>query len=371
MLHLPLVHFGFGSAAVLRHVLADVGVRQPLFITDAGVRGSGGLDYVLKAFGDSRVPIFDAVGEPPTFAAVDAAAGTYRAARCDGIVAVGGGSVIDTAKMASVLASQGGSTADYAGAAERITKPAAPLVVLPSTSGSGSEVSPSTGIHPAAGEPGVRTRAPRLMPVATICDPELTLTMPPRLTASAGLDALTHCIEGYLSPAGNPVVDSIALGGITRIAAHLERAVADGADRQAREAMMLGALEGGISIGKGLGPAHALATVFSHWPVAHGTLAALSLPPSLDLMERHVPGRMAAVAQALGLPAGQSANGFRSLLERLHERCGIPLTLRAAGCTDGDPAALARAAEASAVNLTSPYRPSIQEYEDMVSRIIG
>src|SRR5207253_1587516 len=163
------------------------------------------------------------------------------------------------------------------------TKAIARLVVLPTTSGSGSEVSPSTGIHPVAGQPGLRTRAPQLLAAATICDPELTMTKPPRLTASTGLDALTHCIEGYLSPVDNPVIDAIALAGIRRIVAHLERAVADGSDREARAALMMGALEGGISISKGLGPAHAMATAFSHLPVAHGVLAVLSLPPSLDL----------------------------------------------------------------------------------------
>lgn len=372
LLHLPRIHFGFGSAGALSAELDALGVRRPLIVSDAGVRASGGLDLVLAALGQADVAVFDGITEPPTLAGADAAAAAYRSSGCDGIVAIGGGSVIDTAKMACVLATHPGVAADYAGHSERLVKAVAPLVVLPTTAGSGSEVSPSTGIHPAPGQAALRTRASALVPRVTLCDPQLTLSMPPRLTACSGLDALTHCIEGYLSPVANPVIDAIALAGVSRIAAHLERAVADGSDREARAAMMMGALEGGISIGKGLGPAHAMATAFSHWPVPHGLLAALSLPPSLELLAQHAPERTARLAQVMGLPPGSSAAaGFRTLLRAVQRRVDLPLTLRQAGSRDADPEQLARSSAASPVNLTSPHAPTIAEYRRMVGEVLG
>lgn len=371
ILDLPKVHFGFGSVSALRDVLAALGVSRPLFITDAGVRDSGGLAHALAAY-DGDALSFDGVTEPPSFTGVDGTVAAYRSGGCDGIVALGGGAVIDTAKMACVVATHEGTAVDYCGRPERIVRPIAPLVVLPTTSGSGSEVSPSTGIHPEAGVPALRTRHPALVAKVTICDPELTLSKPPRLTAASGLDALTHCIEGYLAPTDNPVVDAIALSGIAHVMGNLERAVADGADREARSAMMMGSLEGGISISKGLGPAHAMAMAFSHWPVAHGVLAAVSLPPSLDLMEVHAPDRTARIAQAMGLPAGMTAaDGFRDLLVKINALTGLPLTLRAAGCTDGDPAALAAASHECPVNRTSPYYPTMPEFRHMVDEVLG
>ncbi|MGE0796736.1 MAG: iron-containing alcohol dehydrogenase [Lautropia sp.] len=372
LLDLPRIHFGPGCAERLPEVLTRLGVRRPLLVTDRGVRASGAIDGVLALLGGPNALVFDGVTEPPCFAAIELAAAAYRSAACDGVVAAGGGSVIDTAKMLAILATHPGSVERYAGHADRIVTAVAPLVVLPTTAGSGSEVSPSTGIHPAAGRPGLRTRSSALVPRAALCDPELTVSMPPRLTAATGLDALTHCIEGFLSPIENPLVDAIALAGIPRIAGRLVRAVSDGSDRDARASLMMGALAGGIGIGKGLGPAHAMATAFSHWPVPHGILAALSLPPSLELLQRHVPAKLATVAAAMGLPPGVSvADGFRSLLRSLNARSGIPLTLHAAGVRGGDQDALAQDCADSPVNRSSPYVPTAAEYRQLIAAAIG
>jgi 4-hydroxybutyrate dehydrogenase len=374
VLDLPRIHFGSGCCARLAATLEALGVRRPLIVSDLGVRASGTLAKALASL-EGCEHVFDGVQEPPCFDTVEAAAAAYRAGRCDGVVAVGGGSVIDTAKMVAVLATHDGGVEVYAGHGERVAAPVAPLVVLPTTAGSGSEVSPSAGIHPAPGQAGLRTRTPALVPRAALCDPLLTATLPPHLTANTGLDALTHCIEGFLSPVSNPLVDAIALESIPRLIRHLPRAVANGDDEDARAEVTLGALAGGIAIGKGLGPAHAMANVFSFWPVPHGVLAALSLPPSLDLLQRHVPAQLATLAHAMSLPAGMSpGDGLRALLRRLHACAGVPLTLREAGCPAPEPQALqamAQACASSPVNESSPYVPDAGDYARLIEATIG
>ncbi len=372
LIDLPRIHFGYGAVQDIRQEMGALGVQRPLLVTDRGVVASGTCAIVQKALEGLTVVVYDDVVEPPTYAGVDAAAALWRAEHCDCVLAVGGGSVIDTAKMAALVASNGGGAADYAGQAERATADMPPLMVCPTTAGSGSEVSPSTGVHPTAGQPGMRTRSPKLVPRVTFCDPALTLTLPARGTACTGLDALTHNIEGYLSPVDNPLIDAMALRGIRRVIDHLETAVRDGNDRGARANMLMAALEGGISIGKGLGPAHALATAFSHWPVPHGLLAAWSLPPSLDLMQRHAPEKSRAIAEAMRLPAAvTAADGLRSLMRRLHADTGIPLHLSETGACGIDVDALAQASHASPVNHTSPYRPTLAEYRAMVVEVAG
>ena len=371
---LPQVQFGVGSRVGLAATLGELGVKRPLVVTDRGVRASGTCGKIHGHLPDSFA-VFDGVLEPPCFEVVEAAAAAYRAERCDGVVAIGGGSVIDTAKMVAVLATHEGGVEAYAGHGERVVNPIAPLVVLPTTAGSGSEVSPSAGIHSAPGQPALRTRASALVPKAALCDPELTVTMPPRLTANTGLDALTHCIEGYLSPAANPIIDAIALESIPRLMRFILRAVEDGADLQARTEVMLGALAGGISIGKGLGPAHAMATVFSTWPIPHGLLAALSLAPSLDLLRQHVPSKLDTLAYAMQLPVGMSAgDGLRELLRSLHVAVGVPLSLREAGCPvpqRHELREMAEACAASPVNSSSPYVPDASDYRALIEVAIA
>ena len=365
-LMLPRVLFAAGAIKALPAELASFGIRRPLLVTDKGLVAAGLPAKVIAACGDAVTPLlFDGVTENPLFTDVNAGAASYAAHACDGVVAVGGGSVIDTAKMIALLATNAGSVADYAGVPNVRHGPAALLVVIPTTAGTGSEASPSAGIHPNAVTASVGMSSQHLVPKLAVLDPELTVTLPRRLTAATGIDALGHCIEGYLSNRDQPLGKSLALDGIRRVVRHLRRAVADGNDLDARGEMLLAAFTGGIAIGMGLGPAHAIAIVCSDQGFHHGVLSGIGLVCTLDATAEHVPERMAAIAEAFGVPVSASvAEGVANLMREL----GLPATLAELGYAANDLQALAAAAERSHFNLSAPFRPNASQYAAFIAR---
>ena len=266
--------------------------------------------------------------------------------------------MIDTAKMVAVLGGQRGSVHDFVGQPEKITN-VAPLIAVPTTASSGSEVSPGCGIHPDADKRAIGTRSHNLVPRVAICDPELTFSLPPRLTAGTGLDALSHCIEGYLSKVENPLIDASALDGIRHVRGHIERAVSVGDDREARWHMTLAGIAGGIAIAKGLGPAHAMANALGNRGFHHGLLCAIALPVAIEVVAPHVPGKMKKLAEALGLD--RSAR-ISSVLRELNSCVGVPASLGDAGFGAADFEELATDAVASPFNRASPYVPTFDEY---------
>jgi 4-hydroxybutyrate dehydrogenase len=359
-LTLPRTLFAVGAIRALPGELENLNVRKPLVVTDQGLVAAGVAANVVMACGDAATVVsFDHVTENPLYADVDAGAATYRAHACDGVIAVGGGSVIDTAKMIALLATNGGSVADYAGKPNVRHGRAAPLVVVPTTAGTGSEASPSAGIHPDAVTASVGMNSRHLVPQLALLDPELTLSLPRRLTAATGIDALSHCIEGYLSLRDQPLGKSIALDGIRRVVRHLPRAVADGQDLQARGELMLAAFAGGVSIGMGLGPAHAIAITCSDQGFHHGILSGIGLIATLDATAAHDTARMIAVSEAFGLPAGASlAQGVATLMREL----GLPTSLAQLGYVANDLISMASTAERSHFNLFAPFRPDASQY---------
>ena len=261
--------------------------------------------------------------------------------------------------VGALLATNGGSVADYAGKPNVRHGRAAPLVVVPTTAGTGSEASPSAGIHPDAVTASVGMNSRHLVPQLALLDPELTVSLPRRLTAATGIDALSHCIEGYLSLRDQPLGKSIALDGIRRVARHLPHAVADGQNLQARGEMMLAAFAGGVSIGMGLGPAHAIAITCSDQGFHHGILSGIGLIATLDATAAHDAARMVAVSEAFGLPAGASlAQGVVTLMREL----GLPTSLAQLGYVANDLVSMASAAERSHFNLFAPFRPDASQY---------
>ena len=365
-LHLPRTVFAPGAIGALRAELAELGVRRALLVTDRGVVAAGLAQAVLAAHGDaSCLPVFDGVTENPLFADVDGGAAQYRQHGCDGVVALGGGSVIDTAKLIALLATNAGGVADYAGVPGAAHGAAAPLIAIPTTAGTGSEASPSAGIHRDAATASVGMNSRHLVPRVAILDPDLTRSLPPRLAAATGIDALSHCIEGYLSTKRLPLGEAIALDGVAHVARYLRRAVADGSDDEARAGMMIAAYAGGVAIGMGLGPAHAVALTCSDQGFAHGALSGIGLVATLDATTRQVPDRAAALAAALGLEASASlSQAVASLMRQL----GLPATLAELGYAAADPIALGRAAHASHFNLFAPVHPTASDYTDMIGR---
>ena len=276
----------FGRAAIRRlpACLEETGVRKPLVVTDPGLRASPAFDAVvsvLKEAGTSH-EIFDRVHGNPVEDDVLQSVEQYRAAACDGVIGLGGGSAIDVAKAVVVMARHQGALADLeaqAGGMDRMTGPYDPIIAVPTTAGTGSEVGRSSVITSHALGRKIIIFSPWLMPKRAILDPELTVSLPPFLTAATGMDAFTHCLESLTCPTFHPLCDAIAIHGLELVIRYLERATRDGADIEARGNMQVAAAMGAIAFQKDLGATHSLAHPLSTaFGLHHGLANALCLP---------------------------------------------------------------------------------------------
>ena len=365
VLPLPRLVFGAGALSVVGGELAWLGVSRPLLLSDRGLERAGAVAAALRALPGGSVPFLD-VPENPTLAGADAAFATYCAAGCDGIVALGGGSVLDTAKFVAALAGSGlARAADMQGKPERVSA-VAPLVAVPTTIGTGSESSPVAALHDDPHSRAVGTRSPHLVPRVAICDPDLARTLPRRLIAATGIDALSHCLEGYFSEPANPVIDALALDGLARVHADIMAAIEPGGDA-ARASLMAAAFAGGAAIHKGLGPAHAVALACGDQTVHHGILVAAALPLTLALVAPHTPAKAERVATALGLA---DATGIPDALRALTHRLGLPGSYREAGYSAGPVEALVDSMVASPFNRASPYVPTRDEYRAVTAALV-
>src|SRR4051812_31550645 len=232
--YLTTIRFDFGALQGLANDLSELGIKAPLIIADEGIERAGLLDR-LKAALPARqdAPAFTKTPTNPTEGAVLAALDLYRSNGCDGLIAIGGGSPIDLAKGVALLSTHDGPLEHYAailGGIPRITSAVAPVIAVPTTAGTGSEVGRAALITLEDGRK-LGFISPYLIPKRAICDPELTLGLPPRLTAATGMDAITHCVETFLSPRINPPAEAIALDGLVRALNNIEQAVAQGSDR--------------------------------------------------------------------------------------------------------------------------------------------
>src|SRR3954466_4340265 len=254
--YLTHIRFGFGTLKELPEDVAALGMKRPLVVTDKGIVAAGLVERLFEVLaGDNRRPLFDEVPTNPTEEAALAALRLYREEACDGVIALGGGSAIDLAKAVALLATHPEPLSQYAmveGGVARITAAVAPLIAIPTTSGTGSEVGRGSVMNLRDGRK-LGIISPNLIPKRAICDPELTLGLPPSLTAATGMDAVAHCIETFLSPLFNPPADGIALDGLRRAWAHIERATSTPEDREARLNMMSASTQGALAFQKGLG----------------------------------------------------------------------------------------------------------------------
>jgi alcohol dehydrogenase class IV len=370
LLNLPKVHFDFGALSALDAELNNLGIGRPLIITDRNLVECGVLDKALSSLPrDNGFPIFDEIPENPTVEGVEKACQRYMQEGCDGVVAVGGGSVIDSSKAVALRAGHDGPISQYASHPEKITDATAPIISIPTTAGTGSEITFGAGIHPDSSTPSMNIGSLYFVPRVAICDPELAMTLPPGLTAGTGMDALGQCVEAYLATGNNPPIDAVAMDGVQRSFTYIEKAVEDGFDRDARWHMMMAALEGGIGIHKGLGSAHAIANTLGDQGLNHGILVTVALPGVLRFVEDYVADRMTALAtKAFGLQTGSQVP---QAIEQLNRRIGLPTTLRELGYVVTD---LDRAAElcvGSKFNETAPRVPTHEEYKMIISDIMG
>jgi 4-hydroxybutyrate dehydrogenase len=264
-----------------------------------------------------------------------------------------------------VMATHPGKLADYLGRPGSIRPNVAPLAAIPTTSGTGSEVSRGAGIHATDTARGEGLSGPYIVPKLAICDPELTFTLPKALTAATGMDALSHAVENYLSKTHNPMGDAIALDAIRRVFAWLPKAVDN--DREARYQMMLASMQAMMPC-KGLGAGHALANTFGDQGLHHGTLVTIALPAVLRRLDAHVGDKLAAMSNAMGLASGvHAATGIAAMNARL----GIPASIKQYGYKVGSLDELIEDAHSSWFNNTAPHHPSKVEYKAMIGELIG
>ncbi len=356
--YLTRIEFGEGAAARLPEFLRELGITRPFVVTDKGVMATGLVTRLTAALANSA--IFDATPANPTEAAVLEAHALYQTSGCDGLVALGGGSSIDLAKGVRILTGHPAPLAQYAavnGGAQRITAAMRPLIAIPTTAGTGSEVGRAAVIITADGRKLGLLSAYNL-PSLAICDPELTYGLPPALTAATGMDAISHCLETFMAPAFNPPAEAIALHGLDSGLRAIERATIDGRDAVARRDMMVCALEGALAFQKGLGAVHALTHPLGAIRVLnlhHGTLNAVLMPAVLRFnrsaigdkwneLQRHMQGEPDVV------------------VDQLNRRLGMPPGLRAMGVTDEMMVAISHAALNDHCHATNPRLATQADY---------
>lgn len=354
------IQFGFGAVALLQTELDGLGARRPLLLTDSGVRSAGLLDRVMQQLADGAgLPIYDACPAVPSEAAVRAATEVFRESGCDAIVAVGGGAVMDLAKGLAILARSEAPLVEFAAPNPRrqVAADGPPIVAIPTTAGTGSEVGRGAGIEVAGAQPGDKSVffSVHIVPKVALYDPDLTLTSPRHITAGAGADALSHCIEGFLSRSINPPVEASALDGALRLATHLPRVMDAPDDRDARWQVMMGALQGGLSMWKGLGFAHALSMPLDAFGLHHGTVVGMLLPSAVRFARPACPNKVDALDRALG---GDAAGH----LERLNRQLGITAACAAVTVPESLFESLAMSAEASVFNSSAPRRAAVNDF---------
>jgi 4-hydroxybutyrate dehydrogenase len=365
------IQFEFGAVRLLKQECQRVGITKPLVVTDQGVKAAGVLQKALDALEGVPYAVFDETPSNPTEAAVRAASAIYKAQGCDGLIAVGGGSAIDCAKGVAIAATHDGPLTHYAtieGGAPRITDKVAPLIAVPTTSGTGSEVARGAIIivddHRKLG-----FHSWHLVPKTAICDPELTLGLPPKLTAATGMDAIAHCMETFMSTAFNPPADGIALDGLERGWAHIERATANGQDRDARSALMSASMQGAMAFQKGLGCVHSLSHSLGGVDprLHHGTLNAVFLP-AVVRFNADSPGvqkerRLERMAHAMGL---KSAGDIPDAIRDMSRRLGLPAGLAEMGVKREMFDKIIDGAMADHCHKTNPREASREDYRQML-----
>lgn len=353
------IRFGAGRIDDLPEACRAAGIRKPLVVTDRGLAAlpmtAQVLDILRKAGFDAD--LFADVDPNPSERNLGVGVVTFKQGRHDGVVALGGGSGLDLGKLIAFMAGQSRPVWDFEDIGDWWTRAdaeaIAPIVAIPTTAGTGAEVGRASVLTDSETHRKKIIFHPQMMPAQVICDPELTVGMPPFITAGTGIDALAHCIEAYCSPTYAPMHDGVALEGLRLCRDYLPRAYRDGTDIEARAQMMTAAAAGATAFQKGLGAIHALShPVGAHHDTHHGTTNGVVMLPVLRFNRPAIEEKIARAAAYLGLEP--SFDAFLGWIEALLAELQIPTTLDALGVTDPDLDALCAAALVDPTAGTNP-----------------
>jgi 4-hydroxybutyrate dehydrogenase len=363
--YLTRIEFGEGVVAKLPELLAALGVKRPLVATDKGIVATG-LVARIAAMLPNAPAVFDGTPANPTEAAVQTAHDFYRDEGCDGVVGLGGGSSLDLAKAVRLLTGHDGPLTQYTlveGGLARIHGRICPMIAIPTTAGTGSEVGRAAVIITAEGRK-LGIISPHMLPTVAVCDPELTYGLPPGLTAATGMDAISHCLETYMASAFNPPAEAIALDGLKRGLRSIEVAKRDGANHAARNDMMMCALEGAMAFQKGLGAVHALTHplgAIQELNLHHGTLNAVLMPAVLRFNRESVGEKWDVLQTMLGGTPDVA-------IAALNARLGMPSGLRVMGVTDAMMMQVSHAALKDHCHGTNPRIATQEEYLELLKQ---
>ena len=335
------IRFGNGRISEIADACAAVGISKPLFVTDKGLAN---MDITTKALDLLEVAglgrsLFSDVDPNPSDINAEEGVAFYKSGQFDGVIAFGGGSALDLAKVIAFMAGQTRPLWDFEDIGDWWTRAnadaIAPIVAIPTTAGTGSEVGRASIITNSETDEKKIIFHPKMLPSVVICDPELTVGMPKFITAGTGLDAFAHCVEAYSSPHYHPMSQGIALEGMRLVKAYLPRAYNDGNDLEARAHMMSAAAMGSTAFQKGLGAIHALShPIGAIYHTHHGTTNAVCMPAVLQFNKEAIEERFDAAAAYLGISGG--FDGFCSYVDELNTSMSIPKTLTDLGVKEPD-----------------------------------
>jgi len=368
-------YFENGAIKKISEVLEAHEIKNPLICSDPGLSSIGMTDKIRNLISNEfSLSFYEETPANPTEKAVIEALKIYKDNECDGVVGFGGGSSMDLAKAVALMANHDSDLINYSvneGGYGKITE-TVPMIAIPTTSGTGSEVSVGSLIVMNDGRKLIFA-SPYLMPNAAICDPELTIGLPPILTAGAGMDALTHCIEAILSPINDPPAEAVGIDGIEKIIKEdsLIRSFKDGQDKEARWNMMMASTEGAMAFSKGLGAVHSMshaAGANQELRLHHGTLNAVILPSVLRFNRNYVGDKYSRILRAMG--KNQSSD-LANEIEKLNEKIGMPGSLAEMGVTEDMIPELIAHAMTDPSNITTPRVPDLDEWEKLFLEAIN
>ena len=364
--YLSRIPFDFGVVSILGDEITRLGMKRPLLVTDKGVAAAGILERVLHAAKPFEPVVYDGTTENPTEASLLECLDLWKDKGCDGVIALGGGSPIDLAKAVALLTSHDGNLADYnvKTAGMEAIGPVSPQIAIPTAAGTGAEVGRACVMSLLDGTKSVAVSL-NMVADTVICDPELTFSLPPRLTAATGIDALSHGVETYCSNWDNPPAATIARDAVARAAKWLPVAVEDGQNREARWQMMMSALMGGMCLQKSLGAAHAMATPLGELHLHHGTLIGILLPHVVAFNADHAASAISDLEAVM-----ETNDALDHRIATLVSDIGLPGTLGELDVQKDQLPEIAAKASKDHLSLTNPRTASAEDYLSLLNKAL-